>query len=64
MLQHRGYASLLQHDLRKPDAIRISITAPGQVALVAVVPGEQAFAEPLPRALGGQFFRGRHSEGC
>src|SRR5262249_39009180 len=42
---YRGNARLLQHDFRKPDAIRIFCFAPRQVALKLAKPCEKRFAE-------------------
>jgi hypothetical protein len=50
MLDHGRHARLLQHDFRKPDAVRVAIRAPGKVAVVLVVPGKETPAKsPLPR---------------
>ena len=43
--QHGFHPGLLQHDLGHPDAIRILRAAPGQIAPVAVEPGEQIAPE-------------------
>ena len=40
-----GDRGLLEHDLADPDAVRVAVGPPGQVAAVAVEPGEQGFAE-------------------
>ena len=47
----RGHLRLLQHDLADPDAVRIARLAPGQIAGVFGVPGQQPAAERL--LLGG-----------
>ena len=39
---YRRYAGLLEHDLGNPDPVGIAGPSPGQVALVFVIPGEQA----------------------
>ena len=42
---HRGDARLLQHNFRKPDAIRIFIAPPGQITLKFVKPFENRCAK-------------------
>ena len=44
---YRLGASLLQHDLRDPDAIRIAGTAPGQIAVSLSVPRQQQSADTV-----------------
>ncbi len=39
---HRGYARLLQHDFREPDAVRVLRAPPGKVPLSLCKPGEQS----------------------
>jgi hypothetical protein len=41
----RRYASLLQHDFRKPNSVRVFCAAPRQVALKLAKPGKQLFAK-------------------
>jgi len=49
---HRGHLRLLQHDLGKPDAVRVTRVLPGQVmAAGALLPGDQSFGKGLA---GGQ----------
>src|SRR5262249_39171925 len=42
---HRRNASLLQHDFRKPDAIRIFVLPPRQIALELTKPAQQLLAK-------------------
>jgi hypothetical protein len=45
VLDHRRHSCLLQHDLRKPYAVGIAACAPGQIAAVKVVPGEDVLPQ-------------------
>ncbi len=45
VLEDGGDAGLLKHDFREPDGVGIAGSAPGKVALVGVVPGEQGALE-------------------
>jgi hypothetical protein len=48
---HRGHLRLLQHDLGKPDAVRVTRVLPGQVmAAGALLPGDQLFGKGLAGA--------------
>ena len=38
VIEHGGHARLLQHDLGNPDAVRIAVATPGQIATMLVVP--------------------------
>src|SRR5262249_4386583 len=49
---HGGDARLLQHDLRKPDAIRIFRSSPRQVALKLAKPTQKRFAKRSELATG------------
>ncbi len=42
---HRRHARLLQHDFRDPNAVRITILAPGQIALIIAKPIQERFAK-------------------
>ena len=48
-LHHTRDLSLLEHQLRDEDVIRVPRVAPRQVARVALVPGAEASAEGAPR---------------
>ena len=49
-IRDRGFrAGLLQHDLGKPDAVRILVPAPGKIAMPGVIPGKQARGERMRR---------------
>ena len=45
MLDYRGHARLLQHDLRKPDAVGIVVSRQGRSRAMRVIPGEKAAAK-------------------
>src|SRR5580698_4245994 len=38
VIRNSRHASLLEHDFRKPDTVRIAIAPPGQIAFMAVKP--------------------------
>ena len=45
VVEHRGYARLLQHDLAEPDAVGIASFTPGKVAAMLAVPAEEVATE-------------------
>jgi hypothetical protein len=47
VLQNRGHARLLQHDLGNPYPVGIAVLAPGKLARVLVVPPEQNAREAI-----------------
>src|SRR5262249_3850166 len=51
------HLGLLEHDLADPDAIRIAVAAPGQLALLPSEPGKQAARKPGTQ-FGGEGRRG------
>ena len=52
MVEDGRDAGLLEHDLREPDGIGIAGSTPGQIALVAVIPGEERAPEARPISVG------------
>ena len=58
MIYNSGHPSLLQHDFREPDTIRIAIPSPGQIAFVPVKPFQQTMLKTPPRRLRSVLFKG------
>ena len=57
MVEHGGYARLLQHDFAEPDPVRITSLAPGKVAAMPAVPAEEG-ATKSGQVLAGCWRRG------
>jgi len=62
VFENRRYASLLQHDLRNPDAVWVASFAPWQRALVLAIPGQQISAKAAGMRWLGEIDRVRHAE--